>query len=211
MIKYACVMTVLIGCGGKGADDCQKAFDRMKPLAKETLGHELGEDESKQQLETCREKTKDGKHDALVDCVLAAKDDAALRVCLAPRKPAPVHATPVDPMVQLDRLGASATAYYGSMNYFVRGKAATLPTGDCCKGPDQMCPSADGEFRKDHVWDALEFRPGGPTHYRYTYESTGPSFTATAVGDPDCSGHEVTYKLEGTIENNHPKLTLTQP
>ena len=61
------------------------------------IGHELGEDESKQQLETCRQKTKDGAHDPLVDCVLAAHDDTALRGCLASRKPAApvvVHPTP---------------------------------------------------------------------------------------------------------------------
>jgi hypothetical protein len=47
--------------------------------------------------------------------------------------------------------------------------------------------------------------------FRYSYESDGKGFTATAVGDPDCRGKTVRFTLTGTNENFYPAVKLNGP
>jgi hypothetical protein len=57
----------------------------------------------------------------------------------------------------------------------------------------------------------MEFQIDEPFRYRYSYESDGQTFTATAVGDPDCDGKPGTYTLTGSVDNGNPKVELKEP
>jgi hypothetical protein len=61
------------------------------------------------------------------------------------------------------------------------------------------------------VWTELDFEIGEETHYRYTYESDGFTFTATAIGDLDCDGKVAIWTLAGSVVDGNPTVTLTAP
>ena len=61
------------------------------------------------------------------------------------------------------------------------------------------------------AWDELDFEIGEPSFFRYGYQSDGATLTATAVGDLDCDGNEVTYTLTVTTAGGTPEVTRTKP
>ena len=113
--------------------------------------------------------------------------------------------------LQLNKLGKNSKVYFITSAAFVKGKAAMLPAGDCCAGPDKKCAPEKDAFEKDPVWKELDFSIDEPSAWSYEYESDGATFTATAVGDPDCSGKKLTYKIEGTSENGNAAYKITGP
>ncbi|HEY4242040.1 MAG TPA: hypothetical protein VGM88_19605 [Kofleriaceae bacterium] len=86
---------------------------------------------------------------------------------------------------------------------------APLPKASCCAAADRHCAAADWS---GSPWKELGFDLDGPTDFRYSYSSAdGTTFHATAVGDLDCDGTEVTYQLDGKIENGQTLVKLTSP
>jgi hypothetical protein len=157
--------------------------------------------------------------------------NAATKVCVdkfdltgsaaAPHEPAAPGsaAEPVDhggdhkseAQLQLNKLGKNAKVYFITNAAYMKGKAAVLPAGNCCAGPDKKCAVVTDAFAKDPVWKELDFSIDEPSSFSYSYESDGATFTATAVGDPECSGTMQTYKLEGKAEAGNPSYTITGP
>jgi hypothetical protein len=79
------------------------------------------------------------------------------------------------------------------------GKVGPTPAEPCCKGPKHRC-AVQPALWDDPIWTTLHMRIEDPGWFQYSYESTdGKTATATAVGDPDCDGTSITFKLELAI------------
>ncbi|CAN5907008.1 hypothetical protein BH11MYX3_BH11MYX3_41870 [soil metagenome] len=64
---------------------------------------------------------------------------------------------------------------------------------------------------RDPTWAALHFQIDDPNRFRYSYESDGKTANASAIGDLDCDGVMITYKLLVTTEGTQIKSTLIEP
>jgi len=195
-------------CSSK--DDCERFFDKSNKLL-ERMVKEAGkslDDKTKQSfLDDCRKSVKEGKKDPIMPCVLDAKDDAAVAACWEKAFGEYRDAgKSTEAKVQLNKIEKSAKVSFITNASFPKGAAATLPAKPCC--PDK-CPPAD--WAKDPVWSALDFQIEEATRFQYHYESDGQTFTATAVGDLDCDGVAITYKLTGKTVDGHPETALEEP
>ena len=118
-----------------------------------------------------------------------------------------------EPERALDRLGKNATAYRIARGKFPVGKAGPTPKRSCCENKRTlMCRGADPAWARDRVWSALEFAMEEDHRFRYSYQSDGKTFSATAVADLDCDGAGVTrFTLTGKIgADGTPVVELTR-
>lgn len=107
----------------------------------------------------------------------------------------------------LTRIVRAAKAYSIANAKFPVGTAGLTPATDCCSGPDHKCP-VDPKQWQVSPWQDLDISLELEHLFRYSYTSDGKTFTATAVGDLDCDGTAVTWKVTGTYdEQNGPKTT----
>src|SRR5579862_3653559 len=117
-MKHFLVACALIGCGK--SDDCQKLVDKMTPVMKE-MATKDGKDFDKGKdkfLEKCRKDDK-MKSDPIMKCVLDAKDDAAVKECIAkPMGDYASHAKATEAMIQLNALGKRAKMIFGETGAF---------------------------------------------------------------------------------------------
>ena len=125
-------------------------------------------------------------------------------------EPAPSGPKSTEATLQLNKLGKNSKTYFITQAEFVKGTAATLPDGDCCKNPGGTCAVSDA-WAKDPVWQALDFQIDEPSRFHYSYEGDGKTFKATAVGDPACDGKTVTVTVEGSAPTGNPELKITGP
>lgn len=112
--------------------------------------------------------------------------------------------------VQLNKLGKNLKATFVANDQFPVGKTGPKPAVDCCKGQNAKCP-VETDWAKDPVWASLDFTIDDPNRFRYSYQSDGKSATATAIGDLDCDGDFITYKLEVVSQGGNPVATITEP
>jgi type IV pilus assembly protein PilA len=112
--------------------------------------------------------------------------------------------------LQLNKISRNAKRAYVESSAFPTGDAPLTPSEPCCGGPSNHCAMAPGAWQQP-VWKALDFQIDVPSLFRYSYRSDGKTFTATAVGDLDCDGTEITYELRGTVENGTPVTSLVEP
>lgn len=101
---------------------------------------------------------------------------------------------------------------YAETGRYPIGTAALTPPRSCCEYPQARCADLD-LFAKDPVWKALDFKPDPPSLFRFSYYGSddGQSFAASAVGDLDCDGFEVTYLLSGEATKDKPQYRLDPP
>lgn len=112
--------------------------------------------------------------------------------------------------LQLNKLGKNAKVYYIENAAFPKGEAPLSPAASCCTAPGTKCAPAVATWATP-VWQALDFQIDEPHLFRYSYRSDGQTLTATAVGDLDCDGVEITYTLTGTIVDQAPVMQITPP
>jgi len=121
----------------------------------------------------------------------------------------------IEAVVQLEKIKKRAIEEYTANATFPTQEAVTTPAVNCCTqniGGKRKCAAVTSDWDKPE-WRALEFALNENFFFQYAYvpTSAGAAFTATAVGDTDCDGNPVTYKLEGTNVGGTPKITLTEP
>jgi hypothetical protein len=100
--------------------------------------------------------------------------------------------------VQLQKLELFARNSFAMNGALPAGTVGPTPTTPCCQQPGQRCAPNVADW--NGLWQTLEFALSDPFQFQYSYQSDGSTFTATAVGDLDCSGTPVTFTLTGTIE-----------
>lgn len=186
-------------CGKSGGDPCEQVWDKMAPVMGEMAkqaGNPLPADAKDKFVKECRAGDR-MKKDPVFDCVLKASGNEAVTRCMTGGIDAYKRKSQVaEAKMMLTMLGKHAETAYAEHGAFPVGKAGPAPAGPCCDGPDQRCAVADDLWASDPVWSALGFYIGDPTRFTYSYESDGKTATATAVGDLDCDGTSITYKLE---------------
>lgn len=203
MARWLALTLLLVLHGTSYADDCQKVYERSKPILVElakAAGKTLTDADLAQGLASCRQAS---KRDPLMDCVLAAADEAAVRVCwktgLEDYRTASAAIEGKVGIHSLERQLKYAFADHGA---FVAGKVGLTPKTPCCSRPQQTCQVDPADW-SDPVWRALDFTPGAPSRFRYSYESNGKTATATAVGDLACDGHPLTLTLTAKIDHGN--------
>jgi type IV pilus assembly protein PilA len=120
--------------------------------------------------------------------------------------------------LQLNKIGKNAKRAFSETSSYVVGIAGELPTkkgiGGCCAGGGtdaNHCKAVPDAFALDTVWKALDFQIDEDNLFRYNYTGAAATFTATAIGDLDCDGTEITYTLTGTAVNGNPAVALSEP
>ena len=192
----ACMMPLMLELK-KWGEDLKKARVEDKDIAPE------------------QEKQLDAVTTEIQNCIEKVPPDGKPPAGSAEDKPEPTeHAAPgpkgTEAMLMLNRIGKNSKVAYITNAEFIKGKAGTLPDGDCCKNPGGTCAVTEA-WSKDPVWQGLDFSVDEPGRFHYAYESDGKTFTATAVGDPACSGQSVTYTVTGNAEGGNPQFTIKEP
>jgi prepilin-type N-terminal cleavage/methylation domain-containing protein len=121
--------------------------------------------------------------------------------------------------LQLDKIGKNAKRTYGENGSFPVGSAGPTParpgTGGCCGGMGTSGKNtnhcAANPAAWTGVWSQLEFEIDEDSLFYYGYSGVAQSFTATAIGDLDCDGLEVTYTLNGASVNGNPTAAISEP
>lgn len=95
---------------------------------------------------------------------------------------------------------------------FPVGDAPLTPEEGCmCKPPTMHCT---GSFEKDWSkgpWGALQFMPSEPALFRFSYHSDGKKAEVDAVGDMDCDGIMITYRLKVDATSGTPQSRIEAP
>lgn len=109
--------------------------------------------------------------------------------------------------LMLNKLSKAAKAQAIERGMFPVGKVGPTPSEDCCKHPGGKCP-VDPKQWQTPPWTDLDFQIDDPHLFRYSYESDGKTFTATAVGDLDCDTSMVTYTATGKLVDGAPETVI---
>lgn len=97
LLRFPAIAVLVLGVGCSTSDDCQKATAKLRPLVEDRarLRGEVAPDEHMSEsdkdkeleklVEQCRTKRKQHPDDPMLtmNCLLAAKDDVAIRACVA--------------------------------------------------------------------------------------------------------------------------------
>jgi hypothetical protein len=110
--------------------------------------------------------------------------------------------------VQLKILGDRAKKEFMRDNAFPAITVGPTPSKACCDQPDKVCAPAEADWNGTD-WEQLHFKVTDPSHFQYSYTSDGKTFTATAVGDPACDGHKVTWSAIGSVTGGEPTIAIT--
>jgi hypothetical protein len=164
-------------------------------------------------LDGCRKDPK-FKNDPMFKCVLGASGDKGVSDCMSTAFGDYMgKAKKTEAQLQLNKLGKNAKVFFVTENTFPVGKAGPTPATPCCAGPDHKCaPVPADQWAASEVWSKLDFQIDEATLFQYSYESDGKTVTATAVGDLDCDGTPVTYKLEMTAgADGTPTMSIIDP
>lgn len=112
---------------------------------------------------------------------------------------------------QLFRLQNNAKRFFAEVGAFPVGVVPLTPEAPCCREPNQRCVTSP-ETWQHPVWKTLAFHIDEPHLFQYMYQSDGKTFTANAVGDPDCKGTPITIVMTANVANNgNPEFTLIIP
>ena len=113
--------------------------------------------------------------------------------------------------LELNRIGRNLKEYYADNGSLPKGDAPLTPATSCCQGPEGKC-AADPAQWNNPIWRALAFEIYDPHLFRYSYHSDGKTATALAVGDLDCDGTAITYRLDVAPDpTGNLSVTLTEP
>ncbi|CAN5889830.1 hypothetical protein BH11MYX3_BH11MYX3_14610 [soil metagenome] len=112
--------------------------------------------------------------------------------------------------LQLNKLGKLAKVSYIENSAFPVVDAPLTPPTKCCEGAGGTCAPAGAGWLNEG-WTKLDFQIDEPTRFQYRAHSDGTTFDAEAIGDLDCDGTEVTYKLHAEAVQGNPVVTITEP
>jgi hypothetical protein len=201
MRKVLIAALLLAGaCSKNKADACEQVWNKMAPAMGEIAnqaGRPLPADAKAKFLSECR--TGDRmKNDPVFDCVLKASDNDAVTKCMTSGVSAyKSKSMAIEAKLRLQMIAKNAQAAFQGDGAFPVGTVGPTPAGPCCNEPGQQC-EVTGDV--DPLWDSLGVFFDEPVRFSYRYESDGKTATATAVGDLDCDGTSITYKLEMSVD-----------
>ena len=112
--------------------------------------------------------------------------------------------------LMLLRMAKSAKAEYAANGAFPVGDAPLTPATPCCQGTNGTCDPAGAAWGKE-LWTKLDFQIDEPTRFQYRAHSDGKTLDAEAIGDLDCDGVSITYKMHATGDAGIPVVTFEEP
>ncbi len=112
--------------------------------------------------------------------------------------------------LSLDRLGRSIRARYIETAAFPDATAPLTPERACCEQPMGKCPSNFADWTAP-AWQDVDFAPFESGRFQYRYTSTAARFEAEAIGDLDCDGTMITYRLVVDAVDGNPHAQVTPP
>ena len=184
--------------------DCNKLLDKVAPVFME--GQTLSPEEHSRAIASCQADVAKNPSDPVMLCMMDAVDKEALTACL---KLVP-KSTKTEAELVLNKIGKNSKVVFITNTEFVKGASKQLPDAPCCLGPNSKCPVTD-QWAKDPVWAALDLEIDEPNRFQYSYIGDGQAFHAEAVGDLDCDGVMITYKLDGDAQDGNPRFMITPP
>jgi type IV pilus assembly protein PilA len=116
-------------------------------------------------------------------------------------------------MLQLNAIAKGAKATYQVTTTFPQGTAAVLPGADggACAATGKKFATTQA-WSTDPIWLELGFHVDEQALFSYHFESTtSRTATALAVGDLDCDGTLITYKLDLAAPDGTPSAAFTIP
>lgn len=94
---------------------------------------------------------------------------------------------------------------------FPPGDAPLTPADGCmCKPPTFHCTGEPKDWQAG-PWQALQFHPSEPALFRFSYHSDGKTAEVDAVGDMDCDGTQITYRLKVDATSGKPEARIEAP
>ena len=114
--------------------------------------------------------------------------------------------------LNLRAIGKAACAYFAENAQYPEASGGPIPAEPCCMQPGHRCQVDPAPWMRE-PWQSLDFELTAPGFYRYAYTAApgGQGFTATATGDLDCDGEEVTFTITGTVDNGVPVVSEIVP
>ena len=109
---------------------------------------------------------------------------------------------------ELRRIQRGVQAYYVENGALPSTMAPLTPTIPCCDQGGEKCRSSSWD---SPAWRNIGFEIYGSHYFRYSYTSTPNWFEASATGDLDCDGDEVTYKLRIDVKDGYLDHAITDP
>ena len=116
----------------------------------------------------------------------------------------------VEAQVVLDRLDRAAKAYYAEHGALPVADAPLTPPAPCCQGPRGRCEAA-GAGWLDEAWTQLDFQIEDSTLFQYRYHADGKTLDAEAIGDLDCDGTTISYRLHVDTQGGNTTSVITPP
>lgn len=115
--------------------------------------------------------------------------------------------------IQLKKIGDKAKEDWATRSALPPKAAPLTPATPCCTQDfdnRRRCAVQNSDWDTP-AWRDLDFAMDEDFLYQYSYTPTKNGFVATAVGDLDCDGTTIEYKLEGRVVNGKLETTLTEP
>jgi hypothetical protein len=206
-------VAVLATAACKKGDECQQYWDRTSALMAKAAGDKMPADAKTMFLKECREGDRI-KKDPMFRCVVDASGDSAVQACMSKAFGDYMSKSKkTEAAIQLNKIGKYLKTIFNETEAFPIGKSGPTPAEPCCKGENHKCPVVPIEqWNASEIWKQLDFEISEPTLFQYSYESTdGKTATATAIGDLDCDGTMITYKLEVTTLDGTPQMKIVEP
>jgi prepilin-type N-terminal cleavage/methylation domain-containing protein len=114
--------------------------------------------------------------------------------------------------VHLVAIAKAADAAYMENAEYPQIAVALTPAQSCCQQPGHKCAVAANEWNGVPAWDELGFEMTQPFRFQYSYVSALSSeYEARAVGDLDCDGSTITYRMRGEATDGSPTSTMFRP
>jgi type IV pilus assembly protein PilA len=120
------------------------------------------------------------------------------------------HSKKTESALQLNKLGKNLKVYHTVKESFPVGETPLTPATSCCTGPTFKCTTTPADW-DNPLWKELDFQIDEPHLFQYRYQSDGKTAHAEAIGDLDCDGVAITYKLEAAATNGDAQVMLFEP
>ncbi|HSN29763.1 MAG TPA: hypothetical protein VLT45_25925, partial [Kofleriaceae bacterium] len=111
----------------------------------------------------------------------------------------------------LERLEAALKRTWTATHAFPVGDVPLTPGEGCmCKPPTMHCTGEPKDWATG-PWQVLQFHPSEPALFRFSYHSDGKTAEVDAVGDMDCDGTQITYRLKLDATSGTPEARIDAP
>ena len=111
--------------------------------------------------------------------------------------------------LMLLRIAKNAKVHYATNSAFPVGDAPLTPAKSACEA--QKANNLDASAWQQGLWRELDFEIDQPTLFQYRAHSDGKTLEVEAIGDLDCDGITISYKMRAVAAGDHADVTFEEP